>query len=406
MLTRRTFLTGSAALGASSRLAPVAAFADTGRPADVVTRIISIPDFLNSDLASVAGTHSEHVEQYGNSISPDQLANINHVLDRIAAYAPDAVLVAGDLVEGHWGMDSLHTGIFGPVGSAAERTAQMRRAADHYYRAWASRFARRRLRVLPAVGDHEMGDNPWAGWKLATQAEHKAAFARHFTEHHDGSPRYPDRPVGTEQEMTSYGKRVGDVYVLSVDEFTTTPDTVLVTVTGEHAVWMDASLGAARAAGARALIVQGHCPVIVPVRRRHSSGLTVRQGVDSLFWEVMRAHDVELYLCGEVHDTTAYAETGTAQISHGSLMFRGENVNFLIIDVLAGGGMDLRLKQWDRVTLAEKPTVWALDMAKAAPRGIGRLADSPLRTAGTLHLSPRNLASRRSGLLREGVNPR
>ena len=129
----------------------------------------------------------------------------------------------------------------------------------------------------------------------------------------------------------------------------------------------------------------------------------MRHGIESRFWEVLRAHDVELYLCGEVHDTTAYAETGTAQISHGSLMFRGGNVNFLIVDVLAGGGIDLRLKQWDRVALDETPTVWALDMTKAAGRDVGRLAGSPLRTAGTMHLSPSNIASDRSGLLREGI---
>ena len=237
-LTRRALITGSAALGASiaiPRAGSAAATERSGRSAEVVTRIISIPDFLNSDLASVAGTYPEHVERYGNSMSPDQNANINHVLDRIATYSPDAVLVAGDLVEGHWGMDSLDTGIFGPVGNAAERTAQMHRAADHYYRAWAGRFSRRGLRVFPALGDHEIGDNPWTGWKLANQAQFRAAFARHFTENADGSPRYPNRPVGTEQEMTSYGHWVGDAYVLSVDEFTTTPNTVLVTVTGDHA---------------------------------------------------------------------------------------------------------------------------------------------------------------------------
>ena len=38
-----------------------------------------------------------------------------------SAQQPDAVLVAGDLVDGRWGRDSHHTGNFGPVGNPAQR---------------------------------------------------------------------------------------------------------------------------------------------------------------------------------------------------------------------------------------------------------------------------------------------
>ena len=375
-----------------------------------MTRLVSIPDFLNSDLASVAGKYPLHVARYGDSYSPDQKANINTILDTLAGLNPDAVLVAGDLVEGHWGRDVLNTGIFGPVGTWPERTAQMQRASDHYYNSWLSRFRKRdHLPVHAAVGDHEMGDNEgaigWTGWKLANQVAHKEAFGKWFCK--DDAQvgwRYANRPLDTIFENTCYGTKIGNVYLCTVDVFVPRDGTVHYEIAPEVAAWLDDSLAAARADDdITTLIVQGHCPVIGPVRRRKSSGLMVEGSTASALWTIMRDHEVELYLCGEVHDTTCYAETGTVQVSHGSLAYNAQNVNFLIVDTLAGGGLDLTYQQWDPAGVQEMPRVWGLDPIKAAPVEVGRLADVPLRIRGTLHLGPGNVATGRRGYLTEGI---
>jgi len=70
------------------------------------------------------------------------------------------------------------------------------------------------------------------------------------------------------------------------------------------------------------VVVQGHVPVLGPVRTRFSSGLTY-EGSD--LWQLMRKHDVDAYLCGEVHDHTVIRRKGVVQMCHGGLFYRGES---------------------------------------------------------------------------------
>ena len=103
------------------------------------------------------------------------------MLDDWEATDPDGVLIAGDLVEGHWGTDDLKTGNFGPVGSLPQQLAALHRAADTYYPQYLKRFAQHDLPLFPAVGDHEYGDNPWPASKRARIRAFREEFADHFT---------------------------------------------------------------------------------------------------------------------------------------------------------------------------------------------------------------------------------
>ena len=77
---------------------------------------VSMPDFLNADIGETrASSRCEPGDP--NSINDSYGLALDVVLNEVQAEAPSSVLVAGDLVEGHWGVDVENTGIFGPTGT-------------------------------------------------------------------------------------------------------------------------------------------------------------------------------------------------------------------------------------------------------------------------------------------------
>ena len=127
---------------------------------DGAYRFVSFPDFLNQDVGDV--TRAPHWQQGDpkgtNSAYEDSL---DHVLDDVAAHQPGAFLVAGDLVEGEWGKDETGADPFGPHRTTPQRKQALKEAARIYYGDWLRRVTDHGLRAYPAVGDHEIGDDPW-----------------------------------------------------------------------------------------------------------------------------------------------------------------------------------------------------------------------------------------------------
>ena len=60
------------------------------------------------------------------------------------------------------------------------------------------------------------------------------------------------------------------------------------------------------------------------VRTRNSSHLVYEKGYRSDLWKAMVRGGVDVYLSGEVHDQTVRERDGIVQVSHGSLLYRGE----------------------------------------------------------------------------------
>src|SRR5690606_18676782 len=148
---------------------------------------------------------------------------LDRVLDAFRAERPGSVLVAGDLVEGHWGDDKTDARVFGPVDTHRERRRAVRRAAATYYPQWLERFRSRGLSVLPAVGDHELGDNPWRADDRRLVPAYEQAWARWFARKPDGSPRWRDRPRGSRHEMLAYAVRpVPELQLVTLDVFDVT----------------------------------------------------------------------------------------------------------------------------------------------------------------------------------------
>ena len=382
---------------------PVAQLADTGEVP--LFTFVSMPDFVNTDVGDTR-------VRAGQGWDPGDPTSINEawnrafdvILDEVESEAPAAVLVAGDLVDGHWGMDvEPATGIFGPVGTRQEQLAAVTNAGALYYGQWADRFEERGLRALPALGDHEIGDNPWpaGSFKHAAVPTFKKAWADEFTRTAAGGHRYTMRPRGTAFEDTAYAVRIANTLFVSVDLFRPVADGVDITVSGAQLRWLDRLLGRMRAKGVEHIVVQGHTPVLGPVPSRHSSDLMMTGGAESAFWRLLERHDVDLYLTGEMHDMTTLTAGGVIQVVHGGLSTWGE-ANYLVGDVYADR-IELTLKEF-RGARTNAKKLWNTDR-KGPPQGI-RFQRGPA-TVGTMVIDKsgdETVLRERRGRLAEGCH--
>ena len=283
---------------------------------DSTWTFVSIPDFLNVDV------------RFPEPAWDDAL---DFMLASLKDERPDFVLVAGDMVMGRW-------------WRSEEQVAYM---ADIFYTAWKQRMDKFGLTYYVAVGDHEVGDNPWNAngqrpnryltWDNAPLSffpDYERAFADHFQMPRNGSAA---------KKGLDYFVRHKNALIVTLDVF----DQALIEQHGEAEVtegqldWLDSVFTAQNDVTFR--IVQAHTPILGPVRKKNSSGMMYRGGRDSPLWQLMKEHKVDLYLCGEVHAITAIERDGIQQISHGSLIGYNEEAHYLVARV--GNHMiDLALK--------------------------------------------------------------
>ena len=333
------------------------------RAAEPLITLVSIPDFINADVGNVRGIdrggHLGWDPGDPNSINAYYRDTLNVVLDQVASENPDAVLVAGDEVNGHWGVDYSGTGIFGPVNTYKQKLEAIRNAGRLYYRQWKDRFAQRGLRVYPAVGDHEVGDNPWpSGWfKTRAFGTFKDTWARHLTA--DGT-KYAMRPTGTPYKGTAYAvKLTPETLLKTVDTFAKYDGTVHTRLTSDPLGWVRSTIEHARASGVKNVIVQGHVSVLGPVNHQHSSNLLYEGGGSSAFWQMLKRKKVDLYLAGEAHDMTVHTDGTLVQVTHGGYVPRGIS-NYLVIKVYEDR-IELQLKQFSGRTLNDTRRLWQVD---------------------------------------------
>jgi len=344
---------------AAALLAVTAGCTDEPRPASArpdrqeqTYRFLSSPDFLNADIGDVREDPSWRPGQ-PNSTN----ASYERALDTIlGAWHDEGVrdlLVAGDLVEGHWGRDDADTGTFGPVGTLPERKAAVARAGALYYGQWRERIEQAGLVPYPAVGDHELGDNPWPAdspgygrFKHRAFGTFLSAFGDALTTE-DGRPRFASHPKGPSHRAAYSVRLAPEVLLVTVNVFQRTDADIVPKIDDQQLAWLDKVLTRADEDGVDWVIVQGHTPVLGPVRAKGSSGLFYENGADSEFWRTLTEHDVDLYLCGEVHDATAIVPDDPdqpVQVSHGGLIAYA-GVNYVVGTVL-GDELDLTLKRF------------------------------------------------------------
>jgi 3',5'-cyclic AMP phosphodiesterase CpdA len=323
-------------------------------------RIVSMPDFLNADIADLS-TLSTY-DGGANSTNGWHETAVSYVLDQVADEKPDFVLVAGDLVNGHWYDDADHRAIFGPCTDVETKRASVQKAGDFYYARWRQRMDERGLVFHAAVGDHDIGDNPWPAGddRSSLLPTYRSVYASYITRS-QGVSRYDNRPTGTPYADTAYAFQHRNVLVVTVDVFhqsdpstqLSSEGTVEMVVEGDQLDWLKRVLAHARAdSTVDHVIVQGHLPVLWPVRGQSSSMMHMAGGAASPFWQALKDYGVTLYLAGEVHDMTAAADGGVDQIVHGGIMGYAPNTNYLLINV-DGKRLDLTLK---RLNLGNDPS--------------------------------------------------
>jgi len=381
-------------LGVSTPAATAAPLPPTPADGVVDETFVSSPDLFNTDLGSVRRIAPRaRVDSWNQRYA----AAVDVVMDSIEGERPDDVLVAGDLVEGHWGIDDARTGIFGRITDPTSRRRALERAARFYYDQWADRFDRRGLTVHAALGDHELGDDGWekpdAGsrFKLATLALRKRLFAERMVDPH----RYPLHPSGP-AARTAYAERLApEVLLVTLDEFERTDRGVRLRPDRRQLAWLDRVLRGARRDGVDWIVVQGHLPVLGPVRARGSSQLFVEGGQRSALWRTLARYDVDLYLAGEVHATTARSAQGVTQITHGGLFAYG--LTSYLVGQVDGDRLRLRLKDFRARVGRDGPRLWQTQTSRGGPARITYRRDPPVR--GTMTLAADNRILERSGLL-------
>jgi type 1 glutamine amidotransferase len=276
-------------------------------------RFVSIPDFVNVDL-----TYPQ----------PGWEETLDYVLNAIKAENPEFVLVAGDLVMGRW-----------PDKESIKKYAAI------YYPAWIKRMQDHELKFYTAIGDHEIGDNPWRGDKADLVPTFKKQFQKYLKMPFNG-------PL--HMKGTAFWFAYENALFVSVDVFEKGEGPqggIALKVTGEQLEWFEQVLD--ENPGFKHVIVMGHTPILGPVAKESSSGLMLEGDEQSPLWQTLKKHGVDLYLCGEVHAITCTQSDGVLQIAHGGLFGYNPKVNYLVATVYADR-IELALKELEIVNSGER----------------------------------------------------
>ncbi len=361
-------------------------------------RLLSSPDFLNADVADFEknGPHFWRGASVPNGTNGDYERSLNAVLDDWKSTNPDAVLVAGDMVNGHWAMDKAKTGVFGPVKTFDQKRKALERAAGTYYPQWLKRFSDRGLPVYTAMGDHEFGDDPFLGPKRRLAPTFEKNYAKYFSKNPAGEPLFTERPRGPHEFSAYAGRPRPDTLVVTLNVFDTTESGTRIRVDRQQMTWLRKVLAQANRDNVKWIIVQGHTPILWPVRVRGSSGLHYENGRKSELWKVFKKYGVDLYLSGEVHDLTATEADGITQIAHGGA-FQYGLTNYLLLD-FHGDFVYITARDYDATYRSGLPQdrVWETRPG-GGPTSI-EVKPEPF-TVGTAMLLPDGTLASRSGLL-------
>ncbi len=304
-------------------------------PVEKTLKFVSFPDFFNFDIPRSW---------------PGYDTAINYFLDRVKEEEPAFVLIAGDLVNGHW-WDS--PGCVKHMGSV-------------YYSAWVSRMQERGLKFYTAIGDHELGDDPWPPEKIRLIPELEKTYCEHLKMPLNG----PDHKKGL-----AYYVREGALLMVTVETFEVKNDSMHLTVNGEQLQWFKNVLSANRDATFK--IVQGHLPVWGENKSRSSSRLMLENGKNSEFYQTMKEYGVDIYLAGEFHDVSVLESDGIWQIVHGSSWGREivDTEDYLVGEI-AGDDLILTMK---RIFMdAQGEYMWNLNKQRG-PREVVRINEKTLK---------------------------
>ena len=249
-------------------------------------RFTSVPDIFNWNIRNPQPGWEETLDWF---------------FDRLQKDGPDFTLNAGDIMDARWWDDE----------------AQVKTKTDEYWTGFKKRFDDRGMTLYLAPGDHEYGDDQ--GLKIGHVAR---AFGKQFTRLMGMPKNGPENHIGR-----TFSVRKGNLLLITLDTFEDQGERFGYTVGKEQLAWLEKTFEAN--VDAEFIIVQGHLPIIGPVRSRNSSASMLKGGAESDLWKLMVKHHVNIYLCGEHHRITVKHEGGIWQIVHGALWGTQTDLNYL-----------------------------------------------------------------------------
>ncbi len=261
----------------------------------------------------LADPHS--FEQFAYTTASDELYQEQYTANVIAikhikdTYGGDFVMIPGDTNSGVWYTKDFARKMGNPSLSAKEVIA---RASKGCYGTLRKNFEDAGYAQPPmvAIGDHEIGGNPWRnGVRTTSLQDFREGFQKELNRYENGNFMYtdpigsvPSRPIGTIYENTSYARKYKNVLFVTVDCFHTMgygfidrenglggEGTVNISVEGEHLSWVERVLIARQNdPSIKHVIVQAHVPIVQSVRKVRCSGQFFDRGEESKYFYAAR----------------------------------------------------------------------------------------------------------------------
>ena len=183
---------------------------------------------------------------------------------------------------------------------------------------------------------------------------------------------------------------------MSIDVFDITPQAAHLRVDRAQLRWLRSVLRRARADGVTWTVVQGHTPIVGPVRSHASSRLRYEGGPRSELWKVFRKYGVDVYLCGEAHAVTATTRDGILQLTHGGA-FQFGLTNYALLDFYADR-LEVTLNDYRMHLKDAKDRTRLWETVRDGLRKVAIVTGRPV-TIGTLRLGVDGRVTDRTGIL-------
>lgn len=248
-------------------------------------RFTSIPDIFNWNISNP---------------QPGWEESMDWLFDRLQKDGPDFTLCAGDIMDARWYEEEL-----------------VKQKTEEYWGGFLKRFNDRDMTVYVAPGDHEYGDD-----KGLTMGDISRVFGDQFTKIMGMPKNGPKNHLGR-----AFYTRHNYLLVITLDTFEDMGKRFAYTVGDEQLTWMEKVL--VDNEDAEFVIVQGHLPIVGPVKSKNSSASMMNGGTNNKLWQLMVKYGVDAYLCGEHHRITVHHHDGIWQIVHGALWGTQTDLNYM-----------------------------------------------------------------------------
>ncbi|MEO0475751.1 MAG: metallophosphoesterase [Planctomycetota bacterium] len=279
-----------------------ASFGAAAEDKSEVVRFTSAPDIFNWNIDYPTPGWEDTMDWYFKKLKSD---------------GPDFTLAAGDIMDARWYEPEL-----------------IKKKTEQYWGGYVKRFKDYDITAYVAMGDHEYGDD-----RGLTMGNVSRLFGKQF-EKIMGMPKNgPEGHVGR-----AFWVREGGLLVITLDTFEDVGKRFAYTVGDKQLKWMEQVLRDNK--DADFVLVQGHLPIVGPVKSKNSSASMMKGGTNNKLWKLMVKYGVDAYLCGEHHRITVHHHDGIWQIVHGALWGTQTDVNYMR-GVVADGEMTLELLEFD-----------------------------------------------------------